>query len=153
MKKQYSPAPGCPRAPHLVLIFDGVEDMIHEDFEQSEVGFLSIDLGRILWGLFVDCAGRSILILREGSRRRELWLLPLILSFGSAIDCALGRILNLDVLLGPKENILHLGDFVLHQMFVERVGDLQPTDGSHVVIAVIHQSHLALKITDIMFAL
>ena len=34
------------------------------------------------------------------------------------------------------------------------MGDLQPTDersNSHVIIAVIHLSHLALKITDIMF--
>jgi len=43
---------------------------------------------------------------------------------------------------------------VLHQVFVEEVGDLQPTnerDGSHVVFAVIYQGHLALEITDIMF--
>ena len=39
-------------------------------------------------------------------------------------------------------------------MFVEGVGDLQPTNeysGSHIVIAVIHKGHLALKITDKMF--
>ena len=32
--------------------------------------------------------------------------------------------------------------------------DLQPTDecsGSHIVIAVIHQGHLAFEITDVMF--
>jgi len=41
---------------------------------------------------------------------------------------------------------------MLHQVFVG-VRDLQPTDersGNHVVIAVIHQSHLALKIIDIL---
>jgi len=39
-------------------------------------------------------------------------------------------------------------------MFVEEVGDLHLTDkrdDSHAVIAVIHQSHLVLKITDILF--
>jgi len=42
---------------------------------------------------------------------------------------------------------------VFHQMFLEIVGDLQPTDehdDSHAVIAIIHQSHLALEITDIL---
>ena len=38
-------------------------------------------------------------------------------------------------------------------MLVERIGDLQPLDerrDGHVVIAVIHQGHLALEITDIV---
>ena len=42
---------------------------------------------------------------------------------------------------------------MLHQVFVE-VRDLQPTNersGSYIVIAVIHQGHSALKITDVMF--
>ena len=42
---------------------------------------------------------------------------------------------------------------MLHQVFVEGVRDLQPTDersDSHIVIAVIHQSYLALEITDIL---
>jgi len=43
---------------------------------------------------------------------------------------------------------------MLHQVFVQRVGDVQPTNernGNHVTIAVIHQCHLALKITVVMF--
>jgi len=39
-------------------------------------------------------------------------------------------------------------------MFVKGVGDLQPTDeysDNHIIIAVIHQGHLALEITDVMF--
>ena len=43
---------------------------------------------------------------------------------------------------------------MLHQMLVEEVGDLQPTNecrGSHINIAVIDQVYLALKITDIVF--
>jgi len=39
-------------------------------------------------------------------------------------------------------------------MFVKGVGDLQPTDecsDNHIIIVVIHQGHLALKITDVMF--
>ena len=42
---------------------------------------------------------------------------------------------------------------MLHQVFIG-VGNLQPTDersGNYVVIAVIHQCHLTLKITDLMF--
>ena len=41
---------------------------------------------------------------------------------------------------------------MFHQILVG-VGDLQPTDerdGSYVVITVIHQSYLALEITDIL---
>ena len=42
---------------------------------------------------------------------------------------------------------------MFHYIFVERVGDLQRTDehsGSHIVIADIHQSYLALEIADIL---
>ena len=52
------------------------------------------------------------------------------------------------------EDISHLGDLMFHQMLVEGVSDLHPTDergGTHIVIAVIHQNHLALEITDILF--
>ena len=43
---------------------------------------------------------------------------------------------------------------MFYQVFVERVRDLQPTDeysGSHIIIAIIYQSHLALEITNLMF--
>jgi len=36
-----------PWVPHPILIFDGVEDVFHRDFERSEVGFLSVSLGRV----------------------------------------------------------------------------------------------------------
>ena len=41
-----------------------------------------------------------------------------------AIDCVPGCILDLDVLLDPKVDVLYLGDFMLHQVLVEGVGDL-----------------------------
>jgi len=69
------------------------------------------------------------------------------------IDYALLCILDLDIFLGPREDVPHLGDFILHQVLIEGEGDLQPTDecyGSHVIVAVTHQGHLALKITDIV---
>jgi len=37
-------------APHTVLILDGVEDMVHGDFEWSEVSFLFVGLGRVPGG-------------------------------------------------------------------------------------------------------
>ena len=64
-----------------------------------------------------------------------------------------GFILNLDVLLDPKKDVPHLGDFVLHQELVQRVGDLQPTDeycDNYILIAVIYQDHLTLKVIDIV---
>ena len=33
--------------PHPVFIFDGIVDMVYKDFERSEVGSLSVGLGRI----------------------------------------------------------------------------------------------------------
>jgi len=57
------------------------------------------------------------------------------------------------VLLRLDKNVSHLGDIVLHQMLVERVDDLQPTDeysGVYVFIAVVYQSHLAMKIIDVV---
>ena len=70
------------------------------------------------------------------------------------IDCASGRILDLDVLLSPREDVPHFGDFMLHQVFVKIVGDLQPAgerNSNHIIIAVIHQGHLALEIIDVVF--
>ena len=98
-------------------------------------------------GLLVDGAISLILALLRSSR---LWLRPFSLAtlFGGAVGCATGRVLNLDILLDPEENVSHFGDFVLHQVLVERVGDLQPTDercGRNFFIAVIYPSHLALK--------
>jgi len=85
----------------------------------------------------------------------KLWFmfLPFILSFGRATGFVPSSILDLYVFLSSRQDISHLDDFILHQVFV-RVGDLQPTDecsGNHVVIAAIHQGHLALKITDDSF--
>ena len=112
--------------PRLVLIINGIEDMVHENFEWIEVGFLSVRLGRVLWGLLVDDAESTILVLLwEGRLRLRFSLLS---SPGRAIDCSPGHILDLDVFLGPREDLLYLSDFVLHQVLVKRVSDLQPTD-------------------------
>jgi len=115
--------------------------MVHGDFKQSEAGSLSVGLGMDRQRLFADCAGSSILSLLWESR---LWLLLLPLSFPQrAIDCASARTLDLDVLLDVEEDVPHLGNFVLHQVLVEGVDNLHPTNerrGSHVVIVVIHQS-------------
>jgi len=79
---------------------------------------------------------------------------PLVFPSGRAIDCVSGRILDVDVFLSPREDVPHFGDFMLHQVFVKIVGDLQPAgerNSNHIIIAVIHQGHLALEIIDIMF--
>ena len=123
------------------MILNGVENMVHRDFEQSEVGSLSVGLGRVPWRLFADCARSSVpSLLWEG--RLRLRLLPL--DEGST---APGRILDLDVLLSAGEDVSHFGDFVLHQVLVG-VCDLQLTDerrSNHVVVAVIHQDHRLWK--------
>ena len=84
-----------------------------------------------------------------------MWFLFLLFvpSFGRATSFAPGSILDLYVFLSSREDVPHPGDFLLHQVFVERVGDLQSSDeccSSHVVIVVIHKGHLALEITDIV---
>ena len=64
------------------------------------------------------------------------------------------RLFYLDVLLSPDEDIPHLADVILHQMFVEGVGDLQPTDeggSGYILIAVVHQDHLALEVINVAF--
>jgi len=55
--------------------------------------------------------------------RRIVALASPLLS-GRAIDCASGRILDLNVFLSPREDITHLGDFVLHQILVKGASDL-----------------------------
>ena len=132
------------------MIFNGAEDIVHRDFEGGEVSFLSAGLGRGC--RLVYCYNDPILILLQEKR---LWFLflPFIPSFGRAIGYVPRSILDMYELLSTREDVPHPGDFTLHQAFVG-VGDLQPTDerrGKHVVIAVIHQGHLALKIIDVMF--
>ena len=51
-------------------------------------------------------------------------LLPLILPQRRVIAYTLGRILNLNVLLGAGEDVPRLGNFVLQQVLVEGVGGL-----------------------------
>ena len=126
--------------------------MVHEDFERSEVGFLSIGLGMVLWGcLWMTPEAQFWFFF--GKARCGAGFSPLS-SPVRAIDCVLGRILDLDVFLVSREDVPHLGDFMFHQVLVEGVGDLQPTyerRGSHIVIAVIDQGHLSLKIIDKVF--
>ena len=85
-----------------------------------------------------------------------MWFLflPFILSFRKVIGFTSGSILDLYVLLSPREDIPHPSDFMLHQVFVKRMRDLQPTDersDNHSVIEVIYQGHLTLKITNKIF--
>ena len=56
-----------------------------------------------------------------GSGRWELRLSPLIAPLRGAIVCTSGRIFNLNVLLDLKEDVSHFGDFMFHQVLVERV--------------------------------
>ena len=85
----------------------------------------------------------------------ELWLQLLklgALSRGVA-GYNLSRLFYLDVLLSPNQNIPHLGDVILHQLFVEEIGELQPTDkgsGSYILIAVVYQGHLTLKVVNVV---
>ena len=70
--------------------------------------------------------------------------LHFILSFGTVIGFTSGSILDLYVLLNLREDVSHPSDFMLHQVFVKGMRDLQPTDehnGSHIVIEVIHQGN------------
>jgi len=56
------------------------------------------------------------------------FLFPLEALLRGAVGCALSHIFNVNVLLDPKEDVSHLGDLMLHQVLVNGVGDLQPTN-------------------------
>ena len=74
------------------------------------------------------------------------------LSLWGATGCGPSRLYYLDVLLSPDEDIPHLGDVILHQIFVEGVVDLQPIDkgdNGYILIAVVYQGHLALKVINV----
>ena len=81
-------------------------------------------------------------------------VLPFIPLFWRVTGLTPGSILNMYAFLSLREDVPHPGDFILHQVFIERAEDLQPTDehsGSHIIIAFIHHDHLTLEITDVMF--
>ena len=137
--------------PHPRLILGGAEDVVDGDFEWCEL-FFSVGFCLVPRGLFVDSAGSLILALLECNK---LWLrlFPLTVIFRGAVGCAPARIFNLHVLLDPKDDVPHRGDFVFHQMLVERVSGLQPTDEHcrrNIFSVVIYLSHLALDITNVM---
>ena len=71
-----------------------------------------------------------------------------------AAGCSLSRLFYFDVLLSPNEDIPHFGDVILHQMFVEVIGDLQPIDegsSGYALVVVVYQGHLTLKVVNIVF--
>ena len=134
-----------------LLALDGVVYLVYGNFKWSEVGFIPVDLGEVP-RRFVDSSDCLTGNLLKGIRLHLLFL-----QFAPSLEGVVGRtldnILNLDVLLGTSKNVSHVGDLILHKMFVG-VGDLHPTDehgGSYVIVPVIYESHLALKITDILF--
>ena len=91
--------------------------MFYGDFERGEL-FFSVGLHLVPRGLLVDGTKSSIMALL-GSNRLCPQLFPLAVLFRRAVGCALDRVLNLDILQDPKENVPHLGDFVLQQVLVE----------------------------------
>ena len=133
--------------PDDLLALNGVVHLVHMDFKH-EVGFILVDLGEIPSRHVdnSDCPARSHQVAPSIS--------PLCPSLGEAVGRTPDSILNLIILLGASENVPHLDHLVFHQMLVEGVSDLHLTDecgGSHVIIAIICQSHLALETTDILF--
>ena len=55
--------------------------------------------------------------------------------------------------ISSVKDIPHLGDVVLHQMFIEWVGDLQPTDeggNDCILVTVVYQGHLVLDVVDVI---
>ena len=86
--------------------------------------------------------------------RGKLWLRLLDLGPLSRGATGGGRnpLFYLNVLLSPDKHITYFGYAILHQMFAEGVGDLQPTDeggSGYVLIAIVHEIHLALKVINI----
>jgi len=55
--------------------------------------------------------------------------------------CSPSYLFYLDALLSPNEDIPHLSDVILHQIYVEGISDLQPADesgGDYVLIIVVY---------------
>ena len=70
-----------------------------------------------------------------------LWLLDLGPLYRGETECGPSRLFYLDVLLLLDIYIPHLGDIVLHQIFVERVCELHPADeggGGYVLVTIVH---------------
>ena len=86
--------------------------------------------------------------------RGGLWLR--LLELGTLVSKTTRRSLSglfyLDVLLSPNKDIPHPGDVILHQMFVEGIGDLQPLmKTATTTFSLLYQGHLTLKVVNIVF--
>ena len=105
------------RAPDPRLVFDGVKDMIdgYHEWDKVVLYFISLAGFDNTPGWLTD--NRSIVA----------WFLPrgnCSFGFSNSGPYFRGRLEKADVFLHPDKEIPHLGDVVLHQMFIEAVGDL-----------------------------
>ena len=101
-------------------------------------------------GWLIDSEGIVARILPRGGL--WFWLFDLRALSRGATGGSPTRLFNLYVLLRIEKDISHLGDVILHQIFIEGDGNLQSTDeevNDYVLITVVYQGHLALKVVDI----
>ena len=101
--------------------------MFYGDFERGELLFLVVGLYLVVRGHLIDSTGSLILALLE-TQQVVASAFSLVALFGGAVGYTPGCVFNMNILLDSEENVSHLGDFVLHQVLVKRVGNLQPTD-------------------------
>jgi len=110
--------------PHRRLVLNGTEDVIDDDLKWSEVGISSVDLQRVLrrtrLGALLVTILPPIFSLRRGSRQ-SLRLLSSTLLLRRSACRAPCRLLQMYVLLGSRQDILHASDVMLHQVLVEGV--------------------------------
>ena len=101
---------------------DGAENAVDEDLERSKVGINSVELKGIsrrtrLGALLVTILLPVLSLLRRS--RRLLRLLSFTLMLERSSCRATRRHLQLYIFLDSRQNILHVGDVMLHQVFVE----------------------------------
>ena len=116
-------------APDSGLVFDGVKDLINRYPEWNEVGLCLTSLAGFGSSPGLACEHRRDCGW-DSSSGELCRLLDLGVLFRGATGGSSSPLFNLYILIFPDKDIPHLGDIVLHQMFVEGVNDLQPTDKS-----------------------
>ena len=138
------------------MVLDSAEDAIDGDLERSEVGINSVDFKEVprktqMGALLVNIlplvlpSSEEQTVASSSSLRSSAWEVGL-LSFASSALVVL--------LLGSRQNVLHVSDIVLHQVFMKGMIDLPSGNQcgcDNIIITVINQYHLTLEITHVAF--
>ena len=112
---------------HSGLILDGFEDVLDRELQRGEAVIHSVSsewaLLRVQERTLLEGALLVTRVVDGGASMMQLRVLSVVSTVERLVGGALYCFLQLNVRLSSVQNLTPMGDVVIHQMFVQRVGD------------------------------